>query len=636
MNSNMTKKQKLRQNRFAADFGGKEDDFILADLDVMLDEEELSPVPLNHFLDDEETIDRLLINSGFEANDELEEDDRESPVLVIDDVDLADDFSSFDPFVVEPVEQAEQNRHRETEKISPLNFHLVTDSDEIPDEEDAIDRLLVDAGFDFNDDLEQDNGKTDTLGVDDIGLVDDLPGIDQFVVEPVELTEQNPLTETEEISVSDIHSRVDFDEIPDEEDDIDRLLIDAGFDANDELKEDDGALDAPVIDDTSRANEYRENFEEQNTMAADAGIFDAEESELALDKDATTVFLVKEENPETVKRELAISETTYLEEAFESLNNDAGVTTLSSVRSEQDTIKKQINDYENKVKKANIIAFSSLSLGIIALLSTVVMGVIVSSVQTKVSKLTELVSILEEDMSSIAERNSDMEINNSDLSSEQLYQKVNGIPEQSEQQTPFSSGMLEREMKAVVTKRTSVNKTLDNPKIRTPALENKKLSEATVEKISTEKKVKLQKHWIEQSQSSADLSKSNMTAVAKKQAVINKSIDNRKTKTYVVEKKKPSETTVKMTSAKKKTNNAQAAADWSVNLTAYQDLSYAKSKAVKFLQKGIPVKVIGFDMNNTTWYRLKVGGFKNKEEATSYAAKIKKSLNLNTVSVGNI
>jgi len=390
----MTKKQKLRQNRFAADFGGKEDDFILADLDVMLDEEELSPVPLNHFLDDEETIDRLLINSGFEANDELEEDNRESPVLVIDDVDLADDFSSFDQFVIEPVEQAEQNRHRETEKILPLNFHLVTDSDEIPDEEDAIDRLLVDAGFDFNDHLEQDSGKTDTLGVDDIGLVDDLSGIDQFVVEPVELTEQSPLIETEEISVSDIHSRVDFDEIPNEEDDIDRLLIDAGFDANDELKEDDGALDAPVIDNTSRANAYGENFEEQKTMAADAGIFDAEGSELALDKDVTNGFLVKEENPETVKREQAISETTYPEEAFESLNNDAGVTTLSSVRSEQDAIKKQINDYENKVKKANIIAFTSLSLGIVALLSTVVMGVIVSSVQTKVSKLTELVSIL--------------------------------------------------------------------------------------------------------------------------------------------------------------------------------------------------------------------------------------------------
>ena len=65
MNSNMTKKQKLRRNSFSADFNAREDDFILADLDVMLDEEEPSPVPLNHFLDDEETIDRLLINIRF-------------------------------------------------------------------------------------------------------------------------------------------------------------------------------------------------------------------------------------------------------------------------------------------------------------------------------------------------------------------------------------------------------------------------------------------------------------------------------------------------------------------------------------------------------------------------------------------
>ena len=71
MNSKMTKKQKLKRNSFAADFNDREDDFILADLNVMLDEEEPSPVPLKHFLDDEEIIDRLLINSGFDANDEL-------------------------------------------------------------------------------------------------------------------------------------------------------------------------------------------------------------------------------------------------------------------------------------------------------------------------------------------------------------------------------------------------------------------------------------------------------------------------------------------------------------------------------------------------------------------------------------
>lgn len=401
----MTKKQKLRRNSFATDFNAREDDFILVDLNVMLDEEEPSPVPLNHFLDDEETIDRLLINSDYDVHNELEQDDVKPGALGIDDISLADEF-----------------------------------------------------------------------GV---------------------------------------------------------------------------------------------NFEEKNAMAVVAGIFDSEERGVVLDKDASNDFLVTEENPETAKQEHT-SETIYTGKPLESFKNDAGITTLSSVRSEQEALKKQINDYENKVKKAAIISYTSLSFGIVALLTTLVMGVIVSSMQTKVSKLTELVSIIEEDMSSITEKNSDMEINNSDSSIEQLNQIVTGLPGQSEEQSQFSSGLLARETRAVVEKQATVDKSLDDPQTSANVLEKEKLSETTIK-----------------------------------------------------------------TSAKKKTNNAQATGDWSVNLTAYDDLSYAKSKAAKFIQKGIPVKVIAVNMNNTTWYRLRVGGFKNKEKATSYAAKIKKSLNLNTVSVGN-
>jgi len=554
MNSNMTKKQKLRRNSFSADFDTKEDDFILADLDVMLDEEEPSPVPLNHFLDDEETIDRLLLNTDFDANDKQEEDNKKPnpDAMVVDDTNLADDFSAFDQFVIEPIEQSEQNL----------------------------------------------------------------------------------LTQTEEISVLDIHSRATLDETTDEEDAIDRLLIDAGFDANAGLEKDDGAPSARVIDDINRTNGFSVNFKEQNAMADDVNIFDSEGSDLALDKDAPHVFLVKEEEPETAKQEQTISETTYPKEALEGLNNDAGGTMLSSVRAEQKAIKKQINHYKNKVKKAAIITYASLSIGIVALLSTVVMGVIVSGMQTKVSKLTELVSIIEEDISSIAEKNSDMEINNTDSSIEQLNQKVNGLPEQSEERSQFSSGMLESGKRAVVTEQAVANKSLDDSLPRSPVLEKKKLSEAAAGKVSAGKKIELQKHLISQSRSSVDLSKSKLKVVAKKQATLDKSIDNQKTKIHVVKEKKTSETTDK-TSAKKKTNNAQSAADWSVNLTAYKELSYAKSKAAKFIQKGIPVKVIAVDMNNTTWYRLKVGGFNNKEKATTYADKIKKSLNLNTVSVGN-
>jgi len=513
------------RNGFDADFNANEDDFVLADLDVLLDEVEPSPVLLKHFLDDEETIDRLLIDSGFNDNAELEEDS-ELDAQKIDDIDFADDFSSFDQFIIGPIEQTGQNKLAKADEIAVSDIFYRADFDGLPDEEDAIDRLLVDSGFNGKGLLDEGNGKLGALVVDDIGSAD------EFVFEIVEPAEQNLLAKADEISAIDIFSMTDFDEIPDEEDDFDKLLIDAGLDTNDELKEDDDMQSALWIDDISHAKEFAANIEGQNTIvAADAGIFAPEPSKLAADKEVSNVFLMVEGNPEAVSREKAISEVTYQEEDFEVLKNNAGILSLSSVGFEQEVFKNQLNDYQKKLKKAAIITYTSLSFGVVALLSTVVMGVIVSGVQTKVSKLTELVSIFEDDMSDIAEKNTDIEINNSDLSIEQLYQKTSGLPEQLEKQEQLSSGAAKKRVTAVDTKQT--------------------------------------------------------------------------------------------------------ASDWSVNLTAYEDLSYAKSKAAKLIQKDIPVKVVAVDMNNAKWYRLKVGGFKNKKDATSYAAKIKKSLNLNTVFVGN-
>ena len=486
----MTKKQKLRRNSFAADFNAGENDLILADLDVMLNEEELSPVPLNHFLDDEEIINRLLINPGFSANDQQDEDDRDSDALVVDDIDLADEFSGSDQFVVEAIERAEQNQ-QEIEKIPVSDIPLMSDFDPIPAEEDAIDRLLVDAGFDANDGLEEFDGKPDALKIDELG----------------------------------------------------------------------------------QADEFDVNFDEQNAMTTDTGTFDLAKKELELDQDATDVFLVNEENPETVKPEQTGVETTAKikpDLAIDSLNNK-GINELNSFGTEHENIKKLIKDCENKVKKAAVITYASLGFGFVALLSTVAMAVMVSSMQTKISKLSDLVSILEEDMGSIAGKNPDLEINNSDSSLEQLNKKLNALPE----------------------------------------------------------------HLEEQTQSFPDTSENETTADVTKQAAVNKPVDKLQTKTSVLENKKPSEVPTKKVSVEKKSTNAQTALSWSVNLTAFEDQSYAKGKAAKYVQKGIPVKVIAVDMNNKTWYRLKVGGFKNKEEASSYAAKIKKSLNLNSVSVVN-
>jgi len=218
-----------------------------------------------------------------------------------------------------------------------------------------------------------------------------------------------------------------------------------------------------------------------------------------------------------------------------------------------------------------------------------------------------------------------LEINNINPSTELLNQNTNGYPERLEEQTPSSPDISENEMTDNATKQAAVKKSLDNQLAKPPVQE----------KVSPKNKVQGQSQLMKQSQSTVDSSKSKLATAATQPAIINKSNDKLQTKTPVLETKKPSEVTVKKVLAEKKATNTQNAAGWSVNLTAFEDLNYAKAKAAKLLQKGIPVKVIPVDMNNTTWYRLKVGGFKNKEEATAYADKIKRSLNLNSISVVN-
>lgn len=73
--------------------------------------------------------------------------------------------------------------------------------------------------------------------------------------------------------------------------------------------------------------------------------------------------------------------------------------------------------------------------------------------------------------------------------------------------------------------------------------------------------------------------------------------------------------------------------NWQVNLIAFKQDWYAKRKAEEFAGKGVPAKVSRSDGKGETWYRLSVDGFKSQYEAASYAAKIKKSLNLDSVSV---
>jgi cell division protein FtsN len=76
--------------------------------------------------------------------------------------------------------------------------------------------------------------------------------------------------------------------------------------------------------------------------------------------------------------------------------------------------------------------------------------------------------------------------------------------------------------------------------------------------------------------------------------------------------------------------------NWAVNLIAFKQDWYAKRKAEEYSAKGVQAKVSKADSKGESWYRLSVDGFKSQYEAAGYAAKVKKSLNLDSVWVAKV
>ncbi|MGR9115069.1 MAG: SPOR domain-containing protein [Gammaproteobacteria bacterium] len=86
--------------------------------------------------------------------------------------------------------------------------------------------------------------------------------------------------------------------------------------------------------------------------------------------------------------------------------------------------------------------------------------------------------------------------------------------------------------------------------------------------------------------------------------------------------------------AKKSSGKVTGAEKWSVNLVSFRQKWYANRKAAEFAKNGIPVEVIAVQVNGEPWYRLTVKGFKTKTEASAYATRIKKSFNLDSIWLG--
>ena len=75
--------------------------------------------------------------------------------------------------------------------------------------------------------------------------------------------------------------------------------------------------------------------------------------------------------------------------------------------------------------------------------------------------------------------------------------------------------------------------------------------------------------------------------------------------------------------------------NWTVTLAGSKHDWYAARKAEEYAGKGFAVKISKGTQKGEPWFRLFADGFKNQQEADAYAARARKILNLDSVSVGH-
>lgn len=149
----------------------------------------------------------------------------------------------------------------------------------------------------------------------------------------------------------------------------------------------------------------------------------------------------------------------------------------------------------------------------------------------------------------------------------------------------------------------------------------------------------------------AELSKANEAAVKSAEELnkqiaklssqnkqLNDELDNLQSKLNSVEKIKTAPVVTAPPAASKvdaKKPEPVVSANWSVTLMGSKHDWYAQRKADEYASKGFPAKIVKGQNKGESWYRLSVDGFNSQQEADAYATKVRKSLNLDSVTVGH-
>ena len=653
----MTNKKTRGRNGFSTDLTAEDDGFILADLDNVHNDQDLSLVDLSNAMDNEEVINILLASSDLDYKDEFEHNDF-SEDFVTDNKDSANELLDNKPFLIEPIE------HDLLTESSVPDTKKIIDLDEIEREEYPVDNTLVDA--DFNVDIPLDEyGKTkgsqhiiDLLlsGVElseNSGLDSKDPRFDRIIsmVESGSYAEAASLSQTMlEGGIFDIRlvcyylygywlnkGLASLADVLNSFNSIilnNSVVLSLDYTLNSRLEKSlywvFMQLTKTIQYEAKKHTLLWQQWQTNTTENELNNILKAGESFCTVIKhqgnDNTKVLIGLWEKMEdsllvlhgSVDIEdsrvigMTASEVAYNKESVGSIKNDSTnheyyqeinnnqneiQSSLAAVRLDQDFFRKQLSSNENSFKKSTTVTYTSLCLSIFIIFSMAATGFVIANLQTKVAKLSELVSILQEDVSELPDKNSDQAIIDNAPSTGLLDQRVNDVAE-SNRQT----------VKALIP--------------------DKKVTESNSSHISNSE---IEQHLSEPSQSIEKIPVNNEAVIAKNV----KSVPKKGAKQLSEESENISRVDKKITTTKEVVKKNTVALGWVVNLIAFNQQIEAKNKAGVLVKKGIPVKVVPVALKNKTWYQLQVTGFKNKKDAALYAEKIRKSEDFHSVSVNN-
>lgn len=436
-----------------------------------------------------------------------------------------------------------------------------------------------------------------------------------------------------------------------DEDAIDRLLMDASFEVDDESL----PLATAVIDDTSPSPAF-DNKTAPDDNKLETVVTEPAEPEIDLGVDE---LLIAPEKPKLTKRtslsknksESQVND--FIKSYFvkRSALNDSDIeieqkepvsVDFMTQTQEDDfnaeplpdkpatSVNALLEELADKTRKNQLLTYTALGFAGIALISCTILGLWSMEAKSKLTKHSELIDIIEEDVANLNEKTANISHYPRPLAAKPLalpsMSAVNNEPIKTVD-TRSASTLVTKPAPESNTDNTTAALVDDTP---VPVPQHKKYKKPAPEHETTDthdKTPHVAEHKKPSKNTEHETDKSNTKeSKTAQQRNAHKTHEADKAKPVIIEP---------LTTSTKKDNKNPFAETWVVNIAASKQQDYIKTQAQALAKRGVPVKIIPVIINNGTWYRLRAGSFTDKDSANAYANKIRHNFNLNSVWVGN-